>query len=133
MVKAVYAAEPDFNPYPCPEYLWHYTSSGTPAAIVKSGSIYATRHSDLDDPSEADLLPGCLRVMANSNPVTATSGDGGFALRLVREVASRYPRIDRAPYVTSFCVDGDSLPQWRHYGDGCAGFALGFDVIRRLS
>jgi len=111
-----------WDPGEVPSDLFHYTSPEGFIGIVRSKSIWASDMLSLNDASEAN-----------------------YAMRLTAELLDKYhpnvPDVDRqrfktqltdymfplyTPFVACFCRDGDLLSQWKGYGSGGEGFALGF-------
>lgn len=113
--------------------VWHYTTGQGLLAILEDGALWATQLSCLNDKSEysysSDLLyEGFLRKQgATGIPDCLFFLFQGVAKNMARKAVQPYSL--KAPYyVTCFSEESDDLSQWRGYGGGENGFALGFDA-----
>jgi hypothetical protein len=110
-----------------PPVFWHYTTGDGLLGIVGSGRIWATQISCLNDAAELrypanKLIEALQRVRADRLQERET--------QLV-EKAILGLSADPAPSsywcVASFSEEPDDLSQWRAYGGGEGGYAVGFD------
>ncbi|BBE47429.1 MULTISPECIES: DUF2971 domain-containing protein [Rhodococcus] len=142
------------TPEPAP--LYHYTDSagllgilGNPMAFpgvekntlskftseTRFGVMWATDARYLNDSEEIEFG---IPILAESLDAQADTADRTPAVAdRLRELASdvREKRFDmtshknagkETPYVACFCESPDLLSQWRGYGDGGGGYAIGF-------
>ena len=109
-----------------PRLFYHYTSVEALHSILSKGAIWASDIAFLNDSSElsyaSDLIASVTKEFENE-------GSAEFLELLKRSGGSATEPTSAASgyLVCCFCVDGDLLSQWRAYGDGGKGIALGFD------
>ncbi len=105
------------------EELFHYTTPSGLVSIVNNRALWASDMLSLNDTSEMKY-PQQLMLEASR-----ATGLVPLALRqrFETQLAEFMFRID-APYVTCICEYLDLLSQWRGYGAGGEGFAVGFGV-----
>jgi hypothetical protein len=108
-----------------PRILYHYTSMAGFQGIVESGTVWVSDLSFLNDRSE---LIHASRIIEEELASAASQ-----ASPLVVELLTR-AKLTVSPddpsigyYAICFCEGADLLSQWRVYGEGGRGFALGFD------
>lgn len=152
-VDAASVATPAEQPTSLPDQLWHYTDAAGLLGIltnveekpdpnvVGSGSykpvLWATAAQFLNDRRELthglDLMLDYLREwggrgLFQSNPAAET-----FISKVCDAIQSiidrEYPDYLHCCTV-SFSEDPDMLSQWRAYGQGTGGFAIGFDPAK---
>jgi len=122
------AAKPDLD-----KLVWHYTTGAGLIGIVESGSIFATQVSCLNDATEVRYSAKGLRE-ALSVLVTGMDEHQPGATVLKRYVellqdSDAAPNSATLPYfVTCFSSLEDDLGQWRSYGGGENGYAIGIMV-----
>jgi Protein of unknown function (DUF2971) len=111
--------------------LWHYTHGTALIQIIDSMSIFSTQISCLNDTTELryasrlfhEALAG-LRAEIEGDETKVDFVDR--ALNYFKENVE-FPMQAVAPYfVTCFSDKGDDLSQWRAYGGGENGYAIGF-------
>jgi hypothetical protein len=119
---------------PDPELIaWHYTSGPGLISIIETGTIYATQVSCLNDATEiryaASKLREALLVMM---PVM---GEDDSAAKFVKRYVELLDDTDATPnnmhlpyFVCCFSALEDDLSQWRSYGGGENGYAIGIKV-----
>ena len=112
-----------------PKVLYHYTSAAGLHGILDSRKMWATHVRFLNDPSELDysirLLRGVLaqyRTDGVSKPVDRLFADFDQDANLLEDGGNAY--------AICFCAKGDVLSQWRAYGQGGGGYAIGFRSAR---
>jgi hypothetical protein len=111
--------------------LFHYTNAEALRCILTSKALWATHFRSLNDASEFSHGKEIVDVLMAAAVGAASGGERGFLERArpLLEAASNDEKLE--PYVVSFCRDnGNRLSQWRAYGDGGAGFAIGFGYRR---
>jgi hypothetical protein len=108
-----------------PRILFHYTSLEGFKGIVESGTIWASDIAFLNDTSE---ISHASKIISEEVERTA-SGASETVRELLRRANHPTDRNDlsAAFFAICFCESGDLLSQWRAYGDGGRGYALGFD------
>lgn len=137
---------------PGPEVLYHYTGPAGLHGILHSAVLWGTEAPHLNDTSEihytAELLGKALLAKASALPPLtvdelaecAGEGRGPYATvprsRAIQSAANLLMRYGKMPgdllahnpypFVVSFSEKGDSLSQWRGYGEQGGGFAIGF-------
>jgi hypothetical protein len=110
-----------------PSILWHYTTGDTFIRIIESGTLWSTQIACLNDHTEfgyaANLLRSAIREVAKTSSEEAAS--------LIAEALD--PNFDTVEthsngyFVACMSSEDDDLSQWRAYGGGEGGFAIGFD------
>ncbi|UFN49134.1 DUF2971 domain-containing protein [Roseomonas sp. OT10] len=111
-----------------PKTLWHYTSGEGLIGIVQSGSLFSTHISCLNDSAElnyaSNLLLQSLKMRASQHyPQSPKS-----VLHTVIDTPSKVSSSIISPFfVACFTENGDDLSQWRGYGGGEGGYAIGFE------
>lgn len=119
--------------------LYHYTTAGGLAGILKNKKLWATDLSFLNDHSEYDFglqrareivreFLNALPSATRSTPQPALPGD--ISLDGLREIVFEAQDQFRSKYVfcvACLCEDGDLLSQWRGYASP-GGYSIGFDA-----
>lgn len=112
------------------EMLYHYTSSRGLLGILEEGRLWATNLEFLNDPTELTHTIGLAEkltyeqivLLSAKEPLFSDLLDGVF--QSIDSYASSFQF-----FATCFCQDGgDTLSQWRGYGDRGSGYSLGFSV-----
>ncbi len=108
--------------------IWHYTGAEAFLKIVETGTIYATQVSCLNDSTE--IRYGEELVRAAFSEMRKSVSKNKFAI-LESVLNQFYP--DQTPsqpiydwFVSCFSQQRDDLSQWRAYGGGENGIAIGF-------
>lgn len=143
------------TPTPMPDVLYHYTDTagllgilsnpvsfpGTDKGVFATetgatfGTLWATDARYLNDAQEltygAEILAVRLEAAARASTTPTVidrlqelAGDvrtGRFELTRIGSGGNK-----SRPHVTCFCKSGNLLSQWRGYGDGGGGYAIGF-------
>ncbi len=113
-----------------PSRLFHYTDAGGLLGILTSSQVWASDIRYLNDSREfehtsAQLVEALERYCEDpSNHWDRGLPDIGWTVRESLEEASGLVQV----FASSFSEVRDDLSQWRGYGGGTGGFALGFDV-----
>lgn len=106
-----------------PTIVYHYTSQQALLGILKDKAIWATDMFYLDDASEFKHALEIARTQLDDLTKTAQ----GEALHLLECIADYLKSAsDHHVYVSSFSQHSDSVSQWKLYGSGGHGFAIGF-------
>lgn len=109
-----------------PDVLYHYTTQSGLIGIIRGSEIWATHTQYLNDRSEYIHAVGLIRDAVNGrlqserDPVTKA-----VLAEIIARISDDLASINVC--VCSFSEDGDSLSQWRAYGEPMAGYAVGFD------
>lgn len=114
---------------PLPSVLWHYTTGTSLIKIIASSEIWATHISCLNDHRElrlsSALLSEALERYAKAN---ALSPDDQVLLdEAVKGLAGDTGHTSWW-FVACFSEAKDDLSQWRAYGSGEGGYAIGFNA-----
>jgi hypothetical protein len=111
--------------------LWHYTTGSSLISIISSGTMFATQVSCLNDSTEirysSKLLQNALTNLRGS--VLSDVVKMEFIDRALENMKEDpdYPAQSGLPYfVSCFSLLEDDLSQWRAYGGGENGYAIGF-------
>lgn len=104
--------------------LYHYATLPTLESILVSREMWISDYRALNDATE---------ISFGRDIAARTFADFGDS-QAFRELLWNclQASLNEAFYVTSFSLHGDCLNQWRAYGDGCKGVAIGFDVLEFL-
>ncbi|HKV87701.1 MAG TPA: DUF2971 domain-containing protein [Candidatus Dormibacteraeota bacterium] len=105
------------------DLLYHYTDAAGLIGILESQRLWASNAAYLNDPTELLYARGIYREWLDART------DQGIAKDLVghvRVIDSLLEHIFHV-FVACFCRKGDLLSQWRGYGSGGRGFAIGID------
>jgi hypothetical protein len=109
-----------------PAELWHYTDANGLIGILKTGQIWSTQITCLNDSLEqryfGDLVHASVKIRRaqNTDPILEP---------LLRIADVALDNRDFAPigqFVACFSEIEDDLGQWRGYGGGECGYAIGF-------
>jgi len=109
-------------------HLYHYTDEAGLKGILRSGKLWLTEISRLNDPSELnhgfEVGIGVLKAaVMNGSPYCKKFAD------LIEAFYKQMGIRDSAQFfVGSFSWHREDLCQWRAYGDDGRGYALEFDV-----
>jgi Protein of unknown function (DUF2971) len=115
---------------PADKVVWHYTNGDGLIGIIESGSIYATQIACLNDNTEMRYSSSLLRQQLLEARKTIVGDDrlASFISRFINflDDDDKNPNSATLPfYVCSFSRKGDDLAQWRAYGGGENGYAIG--------
>jgi hypothetical protein len=111
--------------------LWHYTTGPSLIAIFETMSLYSTQLSCLNDSTELRYASRHFRQAMLAKRATITAG--GTTTALLDGALEYFKENPDFPYqavapqlVTCFSEERDDLSQWRAYGSGENGYAIGF-------
>ena len=115
------------------DLLWHYTDTPGFTGIAKTRELWATCTEFLNDTLELKLglqiakeeLASQASFLRSEHPESSSEAVKNAASMLSLMEERIHEQAIGDVYVTSFSKDGDSLPQWRSYGQ--LGYAIGFD------
>jgi hypothetical protein len=118
---------------PAEKVVWHYTTGEGLIGIIESGSIYATQIACLNDNTEMRYSSSLLRKELLEARKAIPGGDR--LANFVNNFINFLDDDDKTPnsadlgfYVCSFSRKGDDLAQWRAYGGGENGYAIGINT-----
>jgi Protein of unknown function (DUF2971) len=111
--------------------LWHYTNGSSLIAILDSMTIFSTHLSCLNDTTEwrygSNLLQDAMAALRESRQ------HDDIALQFLDDAISSFKENPDFPaqavvphFVACFSEERDDLSQWRAYGGGENGYAIGF-------
>jgi hypothetical protein len=108
--------------------IFHYTTVEGLIGIVESNDLWLTDYEFLNDATELryglNLLSSVLKDAAEANRDPRT----------IELIAAWSNKVETPPQdrvcLACFSSDGDSLSQWRGYGNGASAVAIGFDLQR---
>jgi hypothetical protein len=109
-----------------PTELWHYTNAESLIGILKTGQIWSTQVTCVNDNLEqryfGDLVHDAVREQRakNTDPML------GVMLRVADEALANRDFTTASHFVACFSEVEDDLGQWRGYGSGECGYAIGF-------
>lgn len=107
-----------------PIFLYHYTTQAACIGIMASSQIWATNIHHLNDSSELKIAVKLTKDALTSR-LESFGADSKNKIKLL--IDSFEDRAYSNIYVASFSESHDSLSQWRAYGGGVGGYAIGFD------
>jgi Protein of unknown function (DUF2971) len=111
--------------------LWHYTTGSALLGILQTNTLYSTQVSCLNDSTEVRYASKLFRDSL-SHQQTKYLQDNPEKLFIDQALSffeedSEAPNHVQQPYVvTCFSASKDDLSQWRAYGGGENGYAIGF-------
>jgi hypothetical protein len=114
-----------------PPVLWHYTTGDGLVGIICNGKLFATHVSCLNDTKEHRHLPNLILGELELRRAGATP----FVLQAIEAIEAGFLQRNAekdSGFVTCLSEVSDDLGQWRGYGGGTCGFAIGFDTKRLL-
>ncbi|MDK9719798.1 MAG: DUF2971 domain-containing protein [Rhodospirillales bacterium] len=107
-----------------PEVIWHYTNGASLISILKTGTLYSTQISCLNDSREfrhvRDLFAEAVKAQ---NP--GVNDNAKYLIDLLNSGLQRDTVHFDAWFITCFSSKRDDLSQWRAYGNGENGYAIG--------
>jgi hypothetical protein len=113
--------------------LFHYTGQAGLLGIIKNAELWATKIQYMNDATEFGLALRLVRQeLENISSYTKHPTEKSAAAALQ---ASLRGIEDINIFAICFCEQGDLLSQWRGYGHGNSGYAVGFntDALMELS
>lgn len=114
--------------------IWHYTSIPAFKSIIETDELWLTDFEYLNDTTELvhgfSLISKSLR--ASELGITPPNADFDSKLKaMFKENLVTLEHLDSMPRISVVCFgmssDGDDLTQWKGYGDGATGVAIGFN------
>lgn len=114
------------RPLPPSNILWHYTNFGGLHGILDSKSIYTTQHSCLNDCMEYLHLPKLIVDELDRRIQTADDPKVKDLYEAAHRELGDTDIAGTGHFVACLSEDEDDLGQWRGYGGGTCGYAIGF-------
>lgn len=113
--------------------VWHYTTAASLISILSEGKLFSTQISCLNDSLEqrffGDLVHAGIKTLlaSNKDPIVDVLAKTADFVLSNRDFSSTWH------FVTCFSEVADDLGQWRGYGGGQCGYAIGFDPSRLVA
>src|SRR5258708_558906 len=118
---------------PLPEELWHYTNAEGLIGILETGHIWATQVACVNDTLEQRYFGNLVHDVVKAKRAQNTDPALGVFLRVVDEALALRDFSSAGHFVACFSEVEDDLGQWRGYGGGECGYAIGFRCDRILA
>lgn len=112
-----------------PDELWHYTNADGLIGILTTGALHFTQISCLNDALEHKYF-GDLVVKEITSRLPAAEEPVKTLLSVALELLSDRDYSAVGSFVACLSEVHDDLGQWRGYGGGQCGYAIGFDGQR---
>ena len=114
-------------PLRLPQEVWHYTNADGLIGILESGKIWSTQVTCLNDTLELRYFSDCLhRAIKDWRAQQIDDQTLAIALRVADEALDKRDFTTTGHFVACFSEVKDDLDQWRGYGGGECGYAIGF-------
>lgn len=113
---------------PLPKEIWHYTTAEGLIGILETGKIWATQSACLNDTLEQRYFGDKIHEVVKAKRKTNTDPRLNGMLALADEALLNRNFSTAGLFVTCFSEQEDDLGQWRGYGGGECGYAIGFDT-----
>lgn len=113
---------------PLPLVLQHYTSFPGMTGIIKSKALWATDITYMNDSSELKLAIDVISKYLDEKAQLSSDN----CRELIRRVSlkNELESSHIGYYAICFCSNNDILSQWRAYGDGGNGYAIGLSTAK---
>jgi Protein of unknown function (DUF2971) len=106
--------------------LWHYTDAEGLMGIVASGQLWCTQVACLNDSLEQRYFGDLMHAAVKARRANNTDPDLAILLRAADEFLDGQDFATAGRFVACFSEIEDDLGQWRGYGGGQCGYAIGF-------
>jgi len=116
---------PSFGRALTPE-IWHYTTAEGLIGILKTGRIWSTQVTCLNDALEQRYFSSLVHDAVKVRRAATTDPDISILLRIADEALTKADFAAVGNFVACFSEIEDDLGQWRGYGGGECGYAIGF-------
>jgi hypothetical protein len=110
-----------------PSVVWHYTSGASLINIIRTGALYSTQITCLNDHQEGDFARKLFSFALNELKHRYNS-DADYLINYIVEALARNTPYTVPWFITCFSSQRDDLSQWRAYGGGENGYAIGFET-----
>jgi hypothetical protein len=117
-----------------PKTLYHYTTPSGFKGILESGVLRATHVAYTNDASEhlhaVQVLRSCVSERRKAECATEIQN---LLIAVEQGLTNTTPFNTMPIAISCFCENGDLLSQWRGYGLGEGGIAIGFDTTKVIA
>jgi len=116
--------------------LWHYTSAMNAREIIEKSELWSSDVGALNDASEVKFGIDQLRKIIDTklDELDTDAEEDEILLSMRRGLPESIDEIlDLDYYIASLSVARDDLSQWRAYGGGTGGVALGFSINEKMT
>ena len=111
---------------PLPEEIWHYTDANGLIGILQTGRIWATQVSCLNDTLEQRYFGELVHQAVKERRKQSIDARVEPLFRVADETLDNLDFTSAGQFVVCFSEAEDDLGQWRGYGGGECGYAIGF-------
>jgi Protein of unknown function (DUF2971) len=108
------------------EELWHYTDANGLIGILQSGKVWTTQVSCLNDTLEQRYFSQLIHRAVKERRKQNADFQLEPLFRVADEALGNLDFTAMGQFVTCFSEAEDDLAQWRGYGGGECGYAIGF-------
>jgi Protein of unknown function (DUF2971) len=108
--------------------LWHYTTAEGLIGILKSGQLWATQVTCLNDALEQRYFASLVHAELKAQAAQNTDPNLAVMFRVADEGLSNADFATAGNFVVCFSEVEDDLGQWRGYGGGECGYAIVFSL-----
>jgi len=106
--------------------LWHYTNAEGLIGILQTGQIWSTQVACVNDALEQRYFGNLVHEAVKARRAQNTDTTIAVMLRVADEALANRDFSSAGHFVTCFSEVEDDLGQWRGYGGGECGYAIGF-------
>jgi hypothetical protein len=106
--------------------IWHYTDAEGLVGILKSGQLWCTQVSCLNDCLEQRYFGDLMHAAVKARRAKNTDTNLAILLRIAEESLGGRDFSAAGNFVACFSEVEDDLGQWRGYGGGQCGYSVGF-------
>ena len=117
----------------CPDEVWHYTTAEGLIEILKTGMIFSTQISCLNDNLEQRYFGDLCNLAIKQQLIKRENDPFRIVLEMADQMLEKRDFTSYPAFVACFSEVEDDLGQWRGYGGGECGYAIGFNVEDLLS
>jgi hypothetical protein len=109
-----------------PPELWHYTSADGLIRILESGQVWSTQIACLNDTLEQRFFGDLIHTALKKRRAQNTDKELAMLFQVADEALADRDFTTAGHFVACFSEIEDDLGQWRGYGGGECGYAVGF-------
>lgn len=109
-----------------PEEIWHYTDANGLIGILQTGKMWATQVSCLNDTLEQRYFGELVHQAVKERRMQNIDSQLEPLFRVADEALGNLDFTAAGQFVACFSEAEDDLGQWRGYGGGECGYAIGF-------
>jgi hypothetical protein len=109
-----------------PAELWHYTDANGLIAILQTGKIWSTQITCLNDSLEQRYFGDLVHAVVKTRRAQNTDSILDPLFRVADDALANRDFAPVGQFVACFSEVEDDLGQWRGYGGGECGYAIGF-------